>query len=360
MNYTVDYSYTRGGSSPTSGFMFKGRHYRCSLLRFKSPFSRPARGTENVEIYNFVPKSEVAGSLIMIHGLGSVNIPFLFWMGTHLASVGLQASLIVLPGNYTRTADGSVSGKDYFSTDLGNLLRFWQHAVVDVRASIDVLEDRNEWRENNGIVGYCLGGMVATLATVLDERISRTILMTTGSNMARILWESPTLKFVRRDFKQGKGSEGFLNDRARLYARYDNDLAKCQKFRSVEELLSSEVHPLLKVDPLSFARFVPTKKTTMIEAIFDKTLPRETRSGLWRAMGRPRRYLIPSGHVTWLPFQYVLAQYILKTLGIRDTVRKMRLLSKTEFQMPIEEAVKSPEASGERDSQTSSPSKVDR
>ncbi len=359
MDYTIDYSYNHDQYSVTSGFMFKGRHYRCSLLRFKSPYDRPARGTENVEIYSFVPKSEVAGSLIMIHGLGSVNIPFLFWMGTHLASAGLRASLVVLPGNYTRTADGSVSGKDYFSTDLPNLLRFWQHAVIDVKASIDVLESRREWSKNNCIVGYCLGGMVATLATVLDERISRTILMTTGGNMARILWESPALKFVRRDFKQGKGSEGFLNDRERLYRRYDEDLEKCKTMKTVKDLLSSDVHPLLKVDPLSFARFIPVKKATVIEALFDKTLPRETRKGFWEALGRPRRYLIPSGHVTWLPFQYGLAKYILVSLGVKDTVRRMRLLSKTEFQMPIEDVGKFPEASRERNSQTSSPSKVD-
>ncbi len=339
--------------------MFKGKHYRCSLLRFRSPFDRPARGTENVEIYNFVPKSEVAGSLIMIHGLGSVNIPFLFWMGTHLASAGLRASLLVLPGNYTRTADGSVSGKDYFSTDLSNLLRFWQHAVVDVRATIDILEDRGEWLSNNCVIGYCLGGMVATIATALDERISRTILMTTGGHMARILWESPTLKFVRREFNQGKGVEGYLNDRERLYDRYENDLKVTERFKSVEELMASDVHPLLKVDPLTYARFIPTRRVTAIEALFDKTLPRHTRSGFWRALGRPRRYLIPSGHVTWLPFQYALAQYILKTLGIRDTVRKMRLLSKTEFQMPMEETGKYPESPPKDSSRVSSQSRGD-
>ena len=78
-------------------------------------------------------------------------------------------SILILPGNYTRVENKSVSGRS-FSADI-NLMFQLKHAVVDVLTSIDLLEDMGLWKENNLLMGYCLGGMISTIVVAIDSRI---------------------------------------------------------------------------------------------------------------------------------------------------------------------------------------------
>ncbi len=330
-----DFEYEKKEIEFTSGYIFKGKHYRCSHMKYPTLYKNPVKGTETVEVYNFSPREDSVGSIIILHGLGTVNIPFLFWMGSHLASAGLQASIMILPGNYTRTAHKSTSGKDFFSPDINRLTQFWEQAVVDTRATIDLLEQEGLWFENNCLFGYCLGGMVSIIVNALEHRINNSILLTVGGNMAKIMWESPVLKYTRRGFSKGEGKSKFLNDKERLKRVFIEDTQKLSNFDDVKEMINSDIHPLLKVDPLAYAKFNDTKSLTMIEALFDKALPSETRRQLWKAIGKPKRYIIPMGHVSWFPFEYALGKFILKKLGIKSARKKLRLLESTKPEQSV-------------------------
>ncbi|TYC03077.1 MAG: alpha/beta hydrolase [Kosmotoga sp.] len=330
-----DFEYEKKEIEFSSGYIFKGKHYRCAHLKYDSLYKNPEKGTEIVEVYNFSPREETVGSIIVLHGLGTVNIPFLFWMGSHLASAGLQASIMILPGNYTRTAHHSTSGKDFFSPNIERLTQFWEQAVVDTRTTIDLLEQEGLWLKNNCLFGYCLGGMVSIIVNALENRINNSILLTVGGNMAKIMWESPVLKYTRRGFSKGEGKTKFLNDKERLKKVFIDDTRKLSKFDDVEEMINSDIHPLLKIDPLAFAKFNDTKKTTMIEALFDKALPIQTRKQLWKALGKPKRYIVPMGHVSWFPFEYALGKFILKKMGIKSARKKLRLLESTKPEQSV-------------------------
>lgn len=334
----VKFDYEKKKIDYSSGYVFKGRHYRCSIIKYNTLYEKALKGTESVEIYHFTPKEDTVGSILILHGLGSLNIPFLFWMGSHLASAGLQASVMILPGNFTRTINGSVSGKDYFSTDLDRLINIWEHAVIDTRSTLDLLEQEGIWQKNNCVLGYCLGGMVSVIIGALEKkRIHHTILMAVGGHMARIFWESPTIAFARRGFKRGEGKKGFLDEREKLMHVFNKDIEKLEKFSSVAELLDSDVHPMFKVDPLAYAKFVQAEKVTMIEALFDRALPRQSRKLLWNLLGKPRKYIVPVGHVTWLPFEYALGKYVLRKLGIKEARKRIRLLESVKVDDTIEE-----------------------
>src|SRR5690554_3437125 len=105
----IDYLYTKRKIDAVSGHIFKGRNYRCNYIRYKSLHRNSAPGTENVELYLFEPRKEVRASAIILHGLGSKNIKYLLWLGPHLASAGVSTSVLILPGNYTRVENNSVS-----------------------------------------------------------------------------------------------------------------------------------------------------------------------------------------------------------------------------------------------------------
>lgn len=314
----ADFRYNKEIIKAVEGYIYKGLNYRCNYTRFNSPYRRPAQGTEIIEVYNFEPKTKTRASVILLHGLGSRNIKFLLWMGCHLAAAGVHCAIPVLPGNYTRVENGSVSGRSFVYPNLKLMFRFWEHAVVDIRGTIDYLEQNNKWYNNNCIMGYCLGGMLTSIVTAIDKRINQSVFMTTGGYMPKILHESPAANIARRLFKDGYKDENYLYDKEKLYETYNKQLPLVKKMALRELLLNEDIHPLFKIDPIAYTHFLDKSKVTFIDALFDETIPFRSRMTLFKEMKGAKRYIIPMTHGSWLPFERFVAQYILLKLNIND------------------------------------------
>lgn len=332
----INFKYERQKIEYTSGYIFKGNNYRCSLIKYKSLYKNPAPGTEIVELYNYQPKGEVRASTIILHGLGSSNIKFLLWLGPHLASAGVNTSILILPGNYTRVEDKSVSGRSFLYPDISLMHQFWEHAVVDVLTTIDLLEDEDIWKENSLLMGYCLGGMISTIVSALDNRIAHTLFMTTGGNIPKIMHQSPATSFVRRLFAKDNFKADGLENKELLYKEYEEQFPLVNTMELDELLNSDKIHPLLKIDPLSYAHFIDKKKVTFIDAFFDSTLPIESRGDLYKLMEGAKRRILPISHINWLPFSYFTAKYMLHKLEINDKVAKRALRKKERIQNPLQ------------------------
>ncbi len=333
----VDFKYDKGKISFLSGYIFKGRNYRCNYLRFASRYSKAREGTETIEVHHFQPKSEPKASAIIMQGLGSRNVKFLLWMATHLSSAGISSSVIIPPGNYTRVENGSVSGKNYLWPDINVMVPTWEHAIVDVMTTIDLLEQEKMWLSNNCIVGYCLGGMISCMVSALDERIKETIMVATGGHMGKIMHESRTTKFARKLMDQGYGDEYFINDRDKLYETYEKQLIMINSMTLDQIIDDEDIHPMLKIDPLTYAHLLKQSRTTIIDALFDETLPIDTRKMLFKELPDAKRMVMPFSHGTWLPFEYLLALYILHRMKVNDKNAKKMLLRKEELEDPIDD-----------------------
>lgn len=332
----INFNYEKQEIKYISGYIFKGKNYRCSYVRYKSIYKNPDPGTEEVQFYNYQPKGEVRASSIILHGLGSSNIKFLLWLGPHLASAGVNTSIIILPGNYTRVEDDSVSGISYFYPDVKNMYQFWEHGVIDVLTTIDLLEQMGLWKKNNIIAGYCLGGMIASIVSSLREDIGHTLFMTTGGHIPKILHESPTTKFARRLFDQG-GEFGFsLNNKDKLYKIYEEDLKLIRNLNFEDFLDNKDIHPLLKIDPIAYIRYLDPKKVTFVDALFDSTLPLDSRSGFYKELEGAKKRILPITHVSWLPFSYFLAKYILHKVNITDKKSQNELLKSQKIENPLD------------------------
>ncbi|MFN3691700.1 MAG: alpha/beta hydrolase, partial [Fervidobacterium sp.] len=317
----VSFEYTGKVEEFTQGYILKAKKFRASYVRFKSLYPNAEKGTELMEYYLFDPKEEPVGILFILHGLGTSNIPFLLWMATHLANARVRVVLPILPGNFTRVAHGSVSGKDFFDTDVEKSTKFWEQSVVDVLSTIDHIKSQGLWVKNAHLFGFCLGGMVSVMINAITNDFDKTILMTVGGEMATLMWHSPTLAFFRRSVEKLKSTQKikhFIEDQKKMKEIFVKELELLKKFKSVEEMQKSDIHPYLKLDPIAYAQFVDTKKVIFVEALFDKALPLRSRKLLWYALGKPKRYIIPSGHVTWLPLQFLIARFILMNMGIKE------------------------------------------
>lgn len=332
----VDFTYEKQKIDYVSGYIFKGKNYRCSFVRYKSLYRNPAKGTEYVEFYNYHPKGPIKASCVILHGLGSRNIKFLLWLGPHLASAGVNTSILILPGNYTRVENNSVSGKSFLYPNMDTLFQFWEHAVVDVLTTIDFLEQEGLWHENNIITGYCLGGMIASIVSSIRKDISHTLFMTTGGHIPKIIHESPVAAFARRLFDSDEKFEYFLNDKQLLYDIYESQFEKVKNMTFDELVNSEDIHPLFKIDPLSYAHFLDKNKVTFVDAFFDSTLPLESRKYLYDEMEDAKRRILPITHVSWLPFSYFLAKYILHKVKITDKESTKKLLGNEKLENPLE------------------------
>lgn len=333
----IDFSYKKKHIISNSGYIFKGRHYRCSYIRFPTLYEKPEPGTETVELYNFQPRSEIRASIIILHGLGSSNIRFLLWMGKQLAAAGINSSVLILPGIYTRVENGSASGVSYLHPHIPRMYKFWEHAIVDTLSTIDFLDQKKLWKENNCILGYCLGGMLSTIISVLDARVNQTILMTIGGHLPRILLESRATGFVRKIIKDGFKNEYYLHDKKTLYRIYKEQLPSVKRMSFHEILNNKEIHPLFRIDPLSYAHLLDKSKIAFIDALFDHSLPIQSRRLLYKDMAGAERYIIPIGHITWLPFEYLLARYITHKVHIFDRDVAKRLILKETVEDPLDE-----------------------
>jgi len=121
--------------------------------------------------------------------------------------------------------------------------RFYQF-VNDIRTLIDYLE-REEYEEVN-IMGYSFGGVIATIAMALDQRIKKAVLVVTGENMEYITWQS----LATRELRQRYWEEQFcdLETCHELHKKFDQAAAE---FEKVEDL--KKLPPCFRYDPSLFA-----------------------------------------------------------------------------------------------------------
>lgn len=159
--------------------------------------------------------------------------------------------------------------------------------------------------------------------------------MTTGGHLPQILHQSPVTKFARKLFESGLKTEYGLENKEKLYRIYDEQFPKVKKM-SLEDIINGDIHPLFKIDPISYAHLLDMDKVTFIDAYFDRTLPLESRKVLYEEMKGANRKILPISHVNWLPFGYFLAKYMLYKLNINEKEIKKALLFREKMENPLE------------------------
>ncbi len=69
-------------------------------------------------------------------------------------------------------------------------------------------------------------------------------------------------------FLNNKDDPYLLNDKDYLIKIFQDTLKHPDNFKSVGDILKSEIHPLLKVDPALYAKFLPREKVTFFGSSF--------------------------------------------------------------------------------------------
>jgi|GEM_PF-1554514 len=145
--------------------------------------------------------------------------------------------------------------------------------VEDVRGFLDWIVARPDTDPKRiGIVGFSIGGLVASLVMGRDPRVSAGALVMVGGHPSQILATCG-------------GHE--LDARQKVMERFGWNLDRYT--REVETQLGP-------VDPVSVAGNIDPASVLYIDAGRDACMPLSSREDLWHAMGEPERITVGYGH----------------------------------------------------------------
>ena len=112
------------------------------------------------------------------------------------------------------------------------------------------------------------GAIAGSLAAGVEPRFTRAAIVLGGGDPGAIAWHAPELARL----KQHLQAQGRTREDLRTIAK--------------------------GVDPIAFAGRVDASRVLMINALNDKTIPRECTVALWKALGKPEIQWLPAGHYT--------------------------------------------------------------
>ena len=143
----------------------------------------------------------------------------------------------------------------------------------DVRTFIDwVMEQPETDPRRVGIVGFSIGGIVASLVMGRDQRLAAGVFVMVGGHLDEII---ANCKWGQREVRE--------------------HVAKAFGW-DAEKLKSVIKGPLLAVDPMLVADRIDPAAVLYIDSGYDKCIPQSSRDDLWRAMGEPERVTLGYDH----------------------------------------------------------------
>ncbi len=265
----------------------EGKTY--SLIKFKSPKPSGDDVVDSAKALFFRAGDDPKEALIFVHGTGQKNFEHLKYYPKFFSNRGITTLMPVLPYHFDRTPNGKKSGIAFIKgTDVELAQRFDQ-AVSDILVCVDFLRDNGFEKIN--IMGFSFGGMISTIAMAIDKRIKKGIFVVTGGNYEYITWKSVATKILRVSYEENK--ECNPHECALKHAIFDR---AANNFHSLEDLKDMPI--CFTYDPSIFAHLIPPRKTLFFKAAFDPFIPSDSSDDLWRRLGKPKRYVLPSGHLS--------------------------------------------------------------
>jgi cephalosporin-C deacetylase-like acetyl esterase len=162
-------------------------------------------------------------------------------------------------------------------------------SIIEVRQVVDWAYSRPEINhEQIAAMGISLGGFISAIAMGIDERLGAGVFITMGGNSEIITWKSKSDTFR-------KGSICNEEECRQVHTHYPKYLAE------VVEKGFDNVTPLKQcflTDAMTFAHRLRDRPMLMLNALWDKYIPRQATVEFWEACGNPSIAWLPGGHAS--------------------------------------------------------------
>jgi len=243
------------------------------------------------------PDGQIKGDLILIHGIGENNIPYIQWFAQQFSKRGIRTWYQLLPYHYKQKPPQMYGGQPYLSANPDICVKRFHMAIRDTRTILDFAEDQKGFLpESCYIFGFSFGGMIATMAMGIDQRIQKGILAITGGNWRWINFYSPYSQAVRQDLYQNSNPYG-CQDEADCIKRFRADPVNWvrENVKNVDDIFEKAPIRCYHYDPICYAPLID-RPVLFLKATFDKIMPKNATHDLEVLLPQKTVVTIPTGH----------------------------------------------------------------
>jgi len=232
--------------------------------------------------------------VILIHGLGGLSVVPCKLLARTLVNRGIACFVLYLVFHSSRMPETvrkrmpALTSKEWFEG--------YRISVIEVRQVVDWACSRSEINhEQIAVMGISLGGFISAIAMGIEERLKAGVFIAMGGNSEAITWESKADTFR-------KGPICTRAECRQAHTYYPQYLAEVAE-RGFENV--TPFKQCFLTDTMIFAHRLRNRPTLMINALWDKHIPRRATLQFWEACGKPAITWLPAGHASiwaWYPF----------------------------------------------------------
>ncbi|OGN91589.1 MAG: hypothetical protein A2Z70_04520 [Chloroflexi bacterium RBG_13_48_17] len=240
---------------------------------------------------------------IVIHGWGDRSAIPCQLLARTLVKKGFAAFIFYLVFHTSRMPETMQSHMPYLNTE--DWFEGYRASVIEVRQIIDWANSRPELdKERIAVLGISLGGFVSEIAMGIDKRIKAGVFMIAGGNSETITWKTNNDAIVK-----GHGcTEAECHEIRSRYPQYLAEVAE----KGVDNVVP--LNHCFLTDALTFAPYLRELPVLMLNAKWDKTIPKEATLDFWEACHKPSIVWLPGTHITFWLWYPVIAREIIRFL----------------------------------------------
>lgn len=300
--YYYDNDEVQAELQPAAG---RAKHWFRYSVHFPSTYQTHHEELNTVEGVYYCPRQ--AGTIplvILVHGMGDQSVIPCQFLARHLARMGMATFVLYLPFHSSHMPE--TMKKRLPNLNPEEWFELYRVSVINLRQVVDWAGSRTEL-DNKRVAafGISLGGFVSAIAMGVDKRIKAGVFTVTAGNSEKMMRLSKAETY-RTGYQR---SDDEYNQIQKTYTEYLAEVAE-KGFENVDA-----ARPSFLTDPMTFAPYLMGRPILMINALWDKYIPREAVLDLWQACGRPGIKWFPAGHGSiWLWYP-VIRRHITRFLS---------------------------------------------
>lgn len=285
------YSYT--STEPRFNLRLKQTTQKWSCYEVDFPTAHPTGYEENNTVrgeYYRPGQVDNAPLAILLHGMGDYSVVPCKFLARTLVKRGIACFILYSVFHSSRMPEAiskrlsALTAEEWFEG--------YQVSVIDVRQVVDWAGGRAEINKDQiAAVGISFGGFISAIAMGIDKRIGAGVFLVAGGNSEKIMWLGRN-RAARWGYNRTESEYRHLQS---CYAQYLAEVAE-KGFENVIPVRKSFL-----TDPMTFASYLQKRPVLMLNALWDKYIPRQATLDFWEACGKPAITWFPATHATiWL------------------------------------------------------------
>lgn len=227
---------------------------------------------------------------ILVHGMGDYSVLPCRLLARTLVKQGIACFILYLVFHSSRMPETvrdrlpALTAEEWFES--------YRISVIDMRQVIDWAGGRSEInKEQVAAVGISFGGFISAIAMGVDRRLRAGVFLVAGGNSEKIMWLTRK-RVIKAGYHRTESEYRHLQS---SYARYLAEVAE-KGFEDVDPARQSYL-----TDPMTFAHYLRNRPVLMLNALWDKYIPKQAALDFWEACGKPAITWFPATHTAiWL------------------------------------------------------------